>query len=171
MQFQNEWGTTVLCHKAEGRSYHGTHYLCRIRGQVIRDELSLQPDAHGYNGILVLQPSDNPQLAKFFTDGVDTLTRMQQTLKIPEGRLINVIQDVGGQRRFSLLAMAMANGYPFLVKDTEGDIVPLQHDRLTLEGSEVDVVFSFYHMCIAFAGESEPKVQTVARLLEIQILL
>ncbi|TFK62304.1 hypothetical protein BDN72DRAFT_903340 [Pluteus cervinus] len=170
MQFLNQWGNIVLCHKAEGRSYDKTHYLCRVRGHVLRDDLSLQSTANGYNGILVLQPSENPQLAKFFNDGVETLLRLQKGLAIPEERLIEVIQNVGGQLRFTLLATRMMHGLPFQVKDNQGEMIQLNSDELTFKGLEVDVVFSFYYLGIAVGGE-EPKVQTVARLLEIQKLL
>ncbi|TFK58098.1 hypothetical protein BDN72DRAFT_907080 [Pluteus cervinus] len=171
MQFLNQWGNNILCHKAEGRAYDKTQYLCRVRGHVLRDELSLQSDAHGYNGILVLQPSENPQLAKFFMDGVDTLVRIQKTLDIPEGQLINVIQSVGGLLRFTLIAMRMSYGYPFQVKDNQGDFITLKEDELSFGGLEVDVVFNFYNVRLVVPGEREPKIQMVARLLEIQKLL
>ncbi|TFK59254.1 hypothetical protein BDN72DRAFT_865305 [Pluteus cervinus] len=174
MEFQCHMGNLILCHKDQGRSYDGTHYLCRVRGQVLRDDLSPQPDARGYNGILVLQPSDNPELAKFFTIGVETLTEVQKSLNIPEGRLINAIQNVGGQQRLTIIATSMHGG-PFRVKNNQGDFVPLPKDKLTFKGLEVDVVFTFYHVRVYLKvpGQREPKVHvhTIARLLEIQILI
>ncbi|TFK64430.1 hypothetical protein BDN72DRAFT_901582 [Pluteus cervinus] len=174
MQFQSQGGKLILCHKAEGCSYNRTHYLCRVRGHVLRDDLSLEADARGYNGILVLQPSNNPQLAKFFSDSVDTLVNVQKTLNIPEGRLINAIHNVDGQQRLTLIAMSTSDDSPLRVKDTQGDIIAAQKDKLALKGLDIDVVFTFYHtrILIKNPGKPEPElyVLTIARLSEVQIL-